>query len=119
MTDREDLYLAACCGISPGLSRAAVKRLLTYTGGAERLYNAGAELLRESGLCTPKQAAAFCAGRSQKFLEHIAAYLRESGAFLLGYASPAYPRLLRETADAPLVLYVHPAERRGGARGID
>ncbi len=106
MSQREELYLAACCGVNPGLSRAAIKRLLPYVGGAERLYQASASLLGQSGLCTAKQLAAFCAGRSQELVRRIQAYVQASGTLLLSFTSPDYPELLRELSDAPLLLYL-------------
>ncbi len=104
---------------TPGLGRAGARRLLTACGSPEAVLRASASVWRE--LVGPEVAKAL-AGRPPTFVERLA----EAQAWLAGGdqrsvltpGDPAFPPLLLQSADPPLLLYVQGEVRHLQTRSL-
>ncbi|MFH7320122.1 DNA-processing protein DprA [Desulfurivibrio sp. D14AmB] len=107
MTTEPDQHLLAWLTLAhtPGLGLTGAHRLLGHYGGVEAILSAEArELQTRTGLrAAAAQALARQTARpkAQKELARV----RRSGYHCLPWDDPAYPALLREISDPPLVLY--------------
>jgi DNA processing protein len=91
---------------APGVGRAAARRLLAACGSPERVLAAGPGLWREVGGADAAaglaQAPSALDGRLTAALQWLSSG-EDRAALSLG--DPAYPALLMQTADPPLLLY--------------
>lgn len=96
------LRLALAPGIGPRIMQSLLERFQT----AEAVLAATAGELREVSGVGPKIASAILAARDNGDAEQAALDCRQNGVRILLAASDDYPRLLREIADPPVVLFV-------------
>lgn len=102
----DSLYLAAICAVVPGLGRSKIPTLIKKLGGARALFEADAQTLTATGVCTQAAISKFIATRDASLPQKIDYFCRQEGVSLLTRTDAAYPTCLRQTSDAPLVLYV-------------
>jgi len=102
----DSLYLAAICAVVPGLGRSKIPTLIQKLGSARALFEADAQTLTATGVCTQAAISKFIATRDASLPQKIDYFCRQEGVSLLTRADAAYPACLRQTSDAPLVLYV-------------
>lgn len=102
----DSLYLAAICAVVPGLGRSKMPALIKKLGSARALFEADAQTLTATGLCSQAAICKFIATRDAALPQKIDYFCRQEGVSLLTLADAAYPACLRQTSDAPLVLYV-------------
>jgi DNA processing protein len=98
------LRLEQAAGVGP----IAAGRLLAELGSPQAIFAAGHARLAE--LVSPAQASALCApvlDATSALLERTLAWLREPGHHLLTLHDRAYPRLLANIPDPPLLLYIN------------
>ncbi len=100
MTQKAWLQIA----LAPSLRPAQLDALLTRFGDAEGIVAAGASRLMAAGV--PAATAQRLASPDRTEGEACARWLRDSGTRLVTWTDAAYPRLLRDTADAPPLLFV-------------
>ncbi len=90
---------------TPGVGRVTVARLLAHFGSPQRIFSAPeAEL---APLVSPNQLRALSCEPSAfaPCLEALLSWLSQPSNHLLTLHDPAYPALLREIADPPILLY--------------
>lgn len=90
---------------TPGLGPVGARRLLAHFGGIERVFAAGAGELQAAAGIGPKIAKAIAGRAALPQAEQELARAARAGVHCLALPDPAYPALLREIADPPLVLY--------------
>src|ERR671923_693877 len=95
---------APCTAAEMRLHAAYVRANLTAQQFATLAGRLDREALEAAGL-TPR-AAARLLSPDQAAIDADLEWLGRSGATLLSCADPRYPRLLRESPDAPAALYV-------------
>lgn len=104
---------------TPGLGRESVRRLLAACGSPEAALAAAPATLRE--LIGPALAQALSV-TTDGYVERLAAAQRwrngGDNRHVLTVGAPAYPALLMQTADPPLLLYVQGALALLGARSV-
>jgi DNA processing protein len=92
---------------APGVGRITAANLLRAFGAPAAIFRASRdELLR---FITPAQASALCAPASAdtaRLVDTTHAWLSGPGNGLITLLDPAYPPLLAEIADPPLLLYI-------------
>jgi DNA processing protein len=88
-----------------GIGPVRLRALLDYFGDLERAWRASADELRHAGL-DRRSLENLLTARATLDLEREVQRISTAGAQVLTWESPAYPRLLREIADPPPVLYV-------------
>lgn len=91
----------------PGVGRITAARLLRQFGSASAIFSAGDSPLLEQ--LTPAQAVALRAPVSEdsaRLIDTTLAWRAEPGNDILTLLDPAYPPLLAEIPDAPLLLYI-------------
>lgn len=88
-----------------GIGPMRLRSLLSYFGDIERAWHASPEELRQAGL-DRRSLENLVAARATLDLEHELRRVSEAGAYVVTWESSEYPRLLREIADPPPVLYV-------------
>jgi len=92
----------------PGLGPILAGRLLTHFGSPAHLFAADPDAL--TALLPARVATALLArpdAALQERIEAALAWAEQPGHHLLHRHDPRFPRLLRETADPPLLLYAH------------
>lgn len=89
---------------TPGLGPVAAGRLLAGYGGMAAILAATAKDLQAHGL-RPASAEALAQGSARPRAQQELARIRRTGLHCLTLDDPAYPTLLREISDPPLVLY--------------
>ena len=97
------LRLAATAGVG----RVTAAALLHQFGSPAAIFAAGIDQLNQH--VTPAQAAALCAPLSDatsRLIDTTLAWLDQPGNRLVTLLAPAYPPLLAEIADPPLLLYI-------------
>ncbi len=102
----DSLYLAAICAVVPGLGRSKIPALIKRLGSARAVFEADAKALAATGICQEAAITKFIATRDAALPQKINYFCRQEGISLLTRFDAAYPRCLRQTSDAPLVLYV-------------
>ncbi len=102
----DSLYLAAICAVVPGLGRSKIPALIKRLGSARAVFEADAKALAATGICQEAAITKFIATRDAVLPQKINYFCRQEGISLLTRFDVAYPRCLRQTSDAPLVLYV-------------
>ena len=88
-----------------GIGPMRLRALLDYFGDVERAWHAPVEGLRRTGLDS-RSLKNLLAARSTLDLERELERIAATGARVLTWESPDYPRLLHEIAAPPPVLYV-------------
>lgn len=106
---------------APGVGRITAAALLHQFGSPAAIFGAGADQLTQT--ITPSQARSLCAPPADATLRLIdvtRAWLAQPGNRLLTLLDPAYPPLLAQIADPPLLLYIrgHGALLQGPALAI-
>lgn len=92
---------------TPGVGRITAATLLHAFGSPAAIFSADTTQLAE--FVTPAQARALCAPASsdtQRLADATCAWLAQDGNQLVSLLDPAYPPLLAEIPDAPLLLYI-------------
>ncbi len=89
----------------PGLGVVSVTRLLSHFESAEALWREPDQSLRRLDLPS-RLVNSFCAARAKIELERELEKVEAAGAGLVTQDDDAYPALLRELDDRPLLLYV-------------
>lgn len=90
---------------TPGLGPVGARRLLAHFGGIEQVFAVGAGELQAAAGIGPKIARAIAGRTALPQAEQELARAARAGVHCLALPDPAYPALLREIADPPLVLY--------------
>jgi DNA processing protein len=88
-----------------GIGPTRMQALLDYFGSADRAWHASSEELRSAGL-DRRSLESLLAARSALDLDQELERVAAVGARVLTWEAPDYPRLLREIAAPPPVLYV-------------
>ena len=103
--DRGELQAWLRLLLAPGLGRVQARRLLQVFGGPEAVFSQPPEAWRAQGLerCLPMVAAEPVGLQAQ--VEQTLAWLQRPDCFVFTLGDPAYPSLLLETDDPPLVLF--------------
>ena len=92
---------------APGVGRITAAHLLRAFGSPDAIFNAGRDQLLD--YVTPAQAASLSAPVSSdtaRLVDTTHAWLAQPGNELITLLDPAYPPLLADIADAPLLLYI-------------
>lgn len=92
---------------APGVGRITAAQLLRRFGSPAAIFRAGPDQLTEH--VTRAQAAALCAplaADTARQSDTTQAWLEQPGNQILTLLDPAYPPLLAEIADPPLLLYI-------------
>jgi DNA processing protein len=106
--DAEDREAWLRLTLNPGLGRAAMRRLLAAFGSAGHVLQAGAGAWREVAGAAAAQALATPDATLAPRVDAAQRWLAESaGRSLVTLADAAYPPLLLQTPDPPLLLYLH------------
>lgn len=94
---------------TPGVGRESARRLLAAFGSPAAVLDATTEARRELVAAGAAAALARAPDNFAALLSHTQTWLREATAAapraLIALGDPAYPNLLLETADPPLLLY--------------
>lgn len=93
--------------LAPGVGRRSARRLLTQFGTPAAIFRAGHAAL--TGHVSPAQAQALCAPLSPdaaRRLDATLSWLSLPSHHVLTLHDPAYPHLLANIADPPLLLYI-------------
>jgi DNA processing protein len=91
---------------TPGVGRDSVQRLLDRFDHPHDIFSAGYDAL--AALLSPAKARALCTEPDPDLRAYIARvldWLSTPGNHLITCADPAYPSLLRQIADPPVLLY--------------
>jgi DNA processing protein len=88
-----------------GIGPARVRRLLDHFGDLAAAWDASAEALQTAGL-DRRSVESLVAFRAQADLDRVLERVAQSGAQVLTWESPDYPRNLLTIAQPPPVLYV-------------
>lgn len=104
MSEEDVLYWLALTRVE-GLGLRSAHRLCEHFGSPQSAYMASLTELETVGLPAPVCQAIFAQAGVKEAEKEIEAAI-QLGCQLLTYASDAYPPLLREIPDPPLVLYV-------------
>jgi DNA processing protein len=92
---------------APGVGRITAAHLLQAFGSPDAIFNASRDQLLAH--VTPAQAASLAAPVSSdtaRLIDTTQAWLAQPGNALLTLLDPAYPPLLAQIADCPLLLYI-------------
>ncbi len=90
---------------TPGLGPTGCRRLLAHFGEIEPIFAAKTGELQAVAGIGPKVARAVAERTAMPQAEAELAKASKAGVHCLAFSDPAYPTLLREIADPPLVLY--------------
>jgi DNA processing protein len=96
------LQLALVPGVGPRLWRA----LVAHFGSPQQVFNAGISSLTEVPGVGPRLARAIAAAPERIDVDAELGLAAQHGIRLIWWEDPAYPRLLREISDPPVLLYV-------------
>ncbi len=102
-TLRQQQWLAL--SLTPSLGPSRARRLLEHFGGIDALFRASLTELEAAGLFAPA-AQAIATGKSLDLAYEELGKAAAAGATVISYDDPAYPPLLQQIYDPPLVLYV-------------
>ncbi len=91
--------------LTPGLGPLRALRLVTHFGSVKSVFSASLTELESVGL-TGGAAQSIALGKSMELAETEMNLAREAGAALVSLDDPAYPPLLKQIYDPPLLLYV-------------
>ena len=100
---------AALCwlalSLTPGLGPTRARKLTEHFGSAESVFRASLTELEACGLHAAA-AQAIATGKSAALAQDELGKAAQAGARILTLSDPAYPPLLRQIYDPPVVLYV-------------
>jgi DNA processing protein len=88
-----------------GIGPARLRLLLDHMGDIESAWHASIATLRALGF-NQRLIESFHTGRTRIDLDAEMARIQKAGVQVLNWTSPAYPGLLKEIPDPPVVLYV-------------
>jgi DNA processing protein len=91
--------------LTPALGPTRTRRLVEHFGGIEQLFRASLTELEAAGL-QAVSAQALATGKSIELAQEEMVRAAAAGAQILPLDDPAYPALLRQIYDPPVVLYV-------------
>lgn len=94
-------WLTLC--LTPGLGPATIRRLLKVFGLPEKILSASSEAV--SRIAGTESAAALKAGVAEAAVESTLRWAARSGNHIVTIADAAYPRMLLEIPDPPMLLY--------------
>ncbi|MDO8565587.1 MAG: DNA-processing protein DprA [Candidatus Moranbacteria bacterium] len=90
----------------PGIGNKTLRDLIVHFGSAEAIWEADEKsLLAVNGL-GPITVAAITAGRNSLQPNKEWQHIEDQGVHILAFTDEAYPRLLKEIPDAPMILFV-------------
>jgi len=92
--------------MTPGLGSVAMKSLLDRFQEPERIFKASISELQETGGVRKDVAVAIAEKRRSGDPEKEIKKAESQGVRILTYSDPAYPGLLKEIHDPPMVLYI-------------
>jgi DNA processing protein len=92
---------------TPGLGGRVRSELLDHFGSLETVFGATAAQLARATEGAASGLGALLEPLAPERLEAAAAWLAQPGRHLVTWLDADYPRLLREIADPPVLLYVH------------
>ena len=91
--------------LTPGLGPLRALRLVTHFGNVSSVFSASLTELEAVGV-TAGSAQSIALGKSMELAEAEMNLARDAGATLVSLDDPAYPPLLKQIYDPPLILYV-------------
>ncbi len=91
--------------LTPAMGPTRARRLVEHFGGVEQVFRASLTELEAAGL-QAVSAQALATGKSVELAQEEMVRAAASGAQILPLDDPAYPALLRQIYDPPVVLYV-------------
>ena len=91
--------------LTPGMGPTRSRRLVEHCGGIEQVFRASLTELEATGL-QAVSAQALATGKSMELAQEEMVRAAAAGAQILPLDDPAYPPLLRQIYDPPVVLYV-------------
>jgi len=91
--------------LTPGMGPTRSRRLVDHLGGIEQVFRASLTELEATGL-QAVSAQALATGKSRELAQEEMVRAATAGAQILPLDDPAYPALLRQIYDPPVVLYV-------------
>lgn len=95
---------------TPGIGPISALKLIRCFGGAAAIFSQSGRCLEKVTGIGGKMARSLRDGRTRDLAEAEWQRLQEGGIRCIPYGGPGYPHLLRQCADAPLLLFA-----RGGA----
>lgn len=98
------LYPWLCLAFAPGMSDLTKQRLLAHFGDIEKLTNASGNTLHELGI--PTRAIQALHQPNTRWIEQTLQWQQAAWQHVISFTDPQYPALLKQMADAPIVLYV-------------
>jgi len=103
--------------LTPGLGPTRARKLAEHFGSAENVFRASLTELEACGLHAAA-AQAIATGKSAALAQDEVGKAAEAGAGILTLSDPAYPPLLRQIYDPPVVIYVRGNVEALSAPGI-
>ncbi len=101
----DELICKVALNLIPGIGNQGVKHLISYCGSAEAVFNAPkSQLLKIPGV-GKMLAQAIQSSNTQKEAETVITKTEKMDARVLHYTNPNYPQKLKETPDAPSILF--------------
>ncbi len=101
---RDETFFSLALSLTPGVGKRRLQRMVAECKAASKVFGLTRAQLKHFGLSAETRAA-LLSGRSLRAAEEETAAAQKIGARLLSPADDAYPPLLREIHDPPLVLY--------------
>ncbi len=102
--EERNLHLLALSLIK-GLGPITIKNLIAYCGSPEEVLSASPARLKRAPGVGDKTAALLKSADHLSRAEQEVAYCQKQGIRILSYMDTGYPALLRQTFDAPLVIF--------------
>lgn len=104
-----DFYAAVLPKI-PGLGAKRMRGLISWFGNAEAVWRAEDRAIQSAQILPPKLLTEFLAFRKKTDPEQEGRKIAQEGIGVLLWTDPAYPPLLKETANPPAVLFYKGAD---------
>ncbi len=104
-TVRPDAAPLSWLALTPGLGPTRARKLAEHFGSAESVFRASLTELEACGLHAAA-AQAIATGKSAALAQEELGKAADAGAHILTLDDPAYPPLLRQIYDPPVVMYV-------------
>lgn len=102
-TQTDALILLALLQVE-GVGNRLLSRLLQVAGSPQALWNAPYSFWEE--VCPPQKRDLILKKINQGLPKDRLSFFERLGIKVIAYTDPSYPKLLKETHDAPLILYV-------------
>ncbi|MGH9649431.1 MAG: DNA-processing protein DprA, partial [Terriglobales bacterium] len=103
--DNEKLRQWLALALTPAVGPTRARRLVEHCGGIAQVFRASLTELEAAGL-QAVSAQALATGKSIELAQEEMVRAAAAGAQILPLDDPAYPALLRQIYDPPVVLYV-------------